>query len=427
MTFNVLAFPGGTEIGLEIQKALCQRRDIRLYSAGLDVPNHAPYVFARHFLVPSIYGSDWLDVLNEIVVANDIHYIFPAYDDILVALAEAQADGRLKARVVTSPLRTVQITRSKSQTYRLLAGTIPVPVMYPGAAAVDEFPVFLKPDRGQGAQGTQVVREREELARLLAKNSSDLALEYLPGPEYTVDCFSDREAGLLFCGPRLRVRMKSGLAITSRTAGGAVFREYAEAISSRLAFHGAWFFQVKQDREGGFKLMEIAPRIAGTMGLNRVRGVNFPLLSLYEQERIPVQIMFNDLEVELDRTYIGHYRHSIEYHTVYVDLDDTLILNGEVNVPVVRFLYQCVNHGHPLVLLTKHARDLDETLRRYRLAGLFDEVVHLAREADKSDYIRDPRGILVDDSFQERRRVSERCHILTFDCSMLEILIDERA
>ena len=49
--YDVLVFPGGTEIGLEIQRALCQCKDIRLYSAGLDVSNHAPYVFARHFSV----------------------------------------------------------------------------------------------------------------------------------------------------------------------------------------------------------------------------------------------------------------------------------------------------------------------------------------------------------------------------------------
>jgi carbamoyl-phosphate synthase large subunit len=429
MTLNVLVFPGGTEIGLEIRRALGERRDIRLFSAGLDIPNHAPYVFARHFLVPSVHGPGWVERLNEILAAEHIDYIFPAYDDVILALAENAE--RLKARVVSSPLRTCLITRSKSQTYELFAGVLPVPARYTDAAAVPDgaFPVFVKPDRGQGSQGTHLVYTREELALLLQdERAENIALEYLPGEEYTVDCFSDREAGLLFCGPRRRIRTKNGLAMTSRPVMGdvEVFTRYARLIAGRLALYGAWFFQLKAARDGTLTLQEIAPRIAGTMALNRVRGVNFALLSLFEQERVPIEVLLNDVDVEIDRAVINRYRHSVTYGCVYVDLDDTLIVNESVNVPVAGFLYQCVNRGIPLVLLTRHAGDVDATLRRYRLAGLFDEIVHVQAPATKADYVRRSDAILVDDSFQERRQVRERCGILTFDCSMLEMLIDER-
>ena len=430
MTLNVLVFPGGTEIGLEIYKSLCERRDIRLVSAGLDVPNHAPYVFARHHLVPSVHGPGWLERLNEILIAERIDYIFPAYDDVIVALARNAE--RLKARAVSSPLRTCLITRSKSQTYRLFDGIIPVPALYATPADVPDgaFPVFVKPDRGQGSQDTHLVPTREELTLLQQDTQADkLILEYLPGEEYTVDCFSDRESGLLFCGPRQRVRTKSGLAMTSRTVRGPdadIFRRYAEAIGSRLELHGAWFFQAKRNRAGTPALQEIAPRMGATAAVNRVRGVNFALLSLFEQERVPVRILLNDIDVELDRATVNRYRSGVTYRCVYVDLDDTLILRDAVNVTVVRFLYQCVNRGIPIVLLTRHAGDVDATLRRYRLAGLFDEVIHVQPPATKADYIGRPDAILVDDSFQERRLVSERCGVLTFDCSMLEMLIDER-
>jgi hypothetical protein len=52
---NVLILPGGTEIGQEIRLALKDCKDIRLYSAASDVSNHAPYVFARHFIVPGVH------------------------------------------------------------------------------------------------------------------------------------------------------------------------------------------------------------------------------------------------------------------------------------------------------------------------------------------------------------------------------------
>jgi carbamoyl-phosphate synthase large subunit len=423
-TFNVLVFPGGTEIGLEIQKALCQCKDVRLYSASLDISNHAPYVFARHFNVPSVHDPTFVDSLNQIIVEQHIDYIFPAYDDVIVALA--QDAHRIKARIVSSPPETCLITRSKSATYRFLAGTVPVPDLYEDMEMIDQYPVFVKPDKGQGSQRAQVVYSRDHLCQLLKQEREYIITEYLPGEEYTVDCFSDRDAGLLFCGGRQRIRTRSGISMNSRPVQDDVFVEYAKAISSKLVFHGAWFFQVKKDRYGVYKLLEIAPRIAGTMAVHRVLGVNFPLLSIYEQERIPIEIMVNRVDVEIDRALVNRYRHQLAYSVVYVDLDDTLIVNGMVNVDLIRFLYQCINKGKRVVLLTKHAANLDHTLRVHRLRDIFDEIIRIDASRSKSDYIYQSDAILIDDSFSERKQAKETLGILTFDCSMLEMLLDER-
>lgn len=422
--YNVLVFPGGTEIGLEIQKSLSQCRDIRLYSTGLEVSNHAPFIFARHFVIPSIYDPLWVDSLNQIVTNHDINYIFPAYDDIIIALA--QNTERIKAKIVSSPLNTCLITRSKTKTYHLLTGTVPVPRIYNNLDSIEQYPVFIKPDEGQGSQYAHLVNSRIRLLELLEEGRNFLIMENLDGDEYTVDCFSDREAGLLFCGGRKRIRTKSGISMNSQLVHNAIFLEYANAISKKLKFHGAWFFQVKKDQHGTFKLLEIAPRIAGTMAVHRVQGINFAILSIYEQERVPVEILLNTVDVEIDRALINRYRHNVTYSVVYVDLDDTLILNGVVNVNLVRFLYQCINKGIRIVLLSKHTSDIDLTLRKYRLTGIFDEVIHLAQTDIKSDSICERDAILIDDSFSERKAVKERLGILTFDSSMLEMLLDER-
>lgn len=423
--YNILVFPGGTEIGLEIHKSLSQCKDIRLFSAGLDISNHAPFVYARHFHVPSIYKEGWIQKLNQIVVENSIDYIFPAYDDILVALA--QNAGRIKAKIVSSPLETSMITRSKSMTYRHMTGFLPVPRLYPDIASVDRYPVFVKPDKGQGAQDTHLVESREHLAQLLREDKRRIITEYLPGNEYTVDCFSDRETGLLFCSGRERVRTKSGISMSSKPSNFQdTFFDYAKTLSSRLVFHGAWFFQLKKDIEGVFKLLEVAPRVAGTMALHRVQGINFPLLSIYEQERIPIVLLKNDTYVEIDRALVNRYRHQISYSAVYVDLDDTLILNDRVNLQIISFLYQCINKGKKVVLITKHDKDLGKTLGKYRLNGISDEIVHIGKSHAKADYIKDNDAILIDDSFSERKAASDKLGIYTFDCSMVEVLLDER-
>jgi carbamoyl-phosphate synthase large subunit len=423
--FRVLVFPGGTEIGLEIHNALRDCKDVELYSAGLATSNHASFVYARHFEIPSIHEPEFLDALNELILRLNIDYIFPAYDDVVVALAENTS--RIKAKIVTSPLETCLTTRSKGATYRKFQNTLAVPLVYSSTNSVDRFPVFIKPDKGQGSQNTYLVHDRKELELVMDKDPTALVLEYLPGREYTIDCFSDRELGLLFCSGRERLRVRNGISVCTSPVAHDEFRNFALAISDQLEFYGAWFFQLKKDAEGRLTLLEIAPRIAGAMALHRALGVNFPLLSLYEQERLPLRIMTNLIDVTMDRALTNRYHHSLLYETVYVDLDDTLILRGKVNLRLVRFLYQCINDRKKLVLLTRHTADVEQTLRSYRLGEVFDEVVCVpARPACKSQFITGNSAILVDDSFSERHAVMTKLGIPTFDCSMLEMLLDDR-
>ena len=424
--FRVLVFPGGTEIGLEINSALRQCKDVELYSAGLPISNHAPFVYRQHFEIPGIHEPGFLDALNELIRRLKIDYIFPAYDDVLVALA--QDANRINAKIVTSPLETCLITRSKGATYRKFSEKLRVPLVYPSPTSVEQFPVFVKPDKGQGSQNTHLVRDRKELDLILQRHPTALILEYLSGAEYTIDCFSDRAEGLLFCSGRQRLRVRNGISVCTSVVDIDEFRNFALTIAGQLEFHGAWFFQLKRDGEGRLKLMEIAPRIAGAMAIHRALGVNFPLLSLYEQERMPIGITTNPVELTLDRALINRYRHNLRYETVYVDLDDTLILKGKVNLGLVKFLYQCINDRKRLVLLTRHTADVEGTLRNYRLVGVFDQVVSVPpRPACKSEYITESRAILIDDSFSERHAVATKLGICTFDCSMLEILFDDRA
>ena len=355
--------------------------------------------------------------------ANQITHIFPAHDDALLALSENAT--RLKAKVITSPLETCRLTRSKRETIRRLSAIVPTPELFDSPEAVKIWPVFLKPDRGQGSQRTALAQNASELAALLAQDSDRIILEYLEGPEFTVDCFSDRQTGLQYACGRRRRRIRSGIAMASALVEDNRFREYAEAISKLVELHGAWFFQVKADQHGVWKVMEVAPRIGGTSALSRVHGVNLPLLSLYESERLPVRILPGCFRVEIDRTLANRYRHNIRYQTLYVDFDDTLVIRGRLNIDLVKLLYQGINRGVRLVLLTRHDGDLKSQLHRWRLNSLFDEIIHLAPTESKADFITEKNAVFIDDSFAERQALQEKTGIVTLDPSMVELLLDD--
>lgn len=424
--YNVLVFPGGTEIGLEIWKSLADCKEVNLFSASANVINHAPFVFANHFTVPFIHEENCIEELNQIIVNNKISHIFPAFDDIIVFLARNAE--KLKAKIISSPLQTCLTTRSKKETYRLLEKDIPTPAIFDGISEVKRYPVFVKPDRGQGSQGACLVRSKLQLVeRLSEQQDEDLIIsEYLEGKEYTIDCFTDREKGLLFCGGRERIQTKNGISVSSKVVESNKFHELASKIAAKLEFHGAWFFQLKEDSVGVLNLLEIGPRIAGTMALHRALGINFSLLSLYENERKDLLIMKNPLDIEINRALTNRYKHNLPYNLVYVDLDDTLIIRDKLNLNLIRFLYQCLNKNVKIILITKHRNNLDQTLKKYRIADLFDEIIHVAEFDEKYKRLQSSmEAIFIDDSFSEREKVAHHTSSMTFDSSMLELLAEE--
>ena len=213
--------------------------------------------------------------------------------------------------------------------------------------------------------------------------------------------------------------------VDAKTA--TLFRKIANTISKKLEFHGAWYFQMKTDAEGVLKLLEIAPRISGTTALNRVSGVNLVLLSIYEKEGRDIEILPNNYEAQIDRALVNRYKHNLNFDKIYVDLDDTLIIENKINPQLMQFLYESLNKGCKINLVTKTAREggVRAILKQYRLESFFDKIIVLPPTAAKADFIEPEGSIFIDDSFSERKADFERHGIPTFDCDMIELLIDE--
>jgi len=113
-----------------------------------------------------------------------------------------------------------------------------------------------------------------------------------------------------------------------------------------------------------------------------------------------------------------------QFNTVYIDLDDTLILNGNVNTTIMSFLYQCVNEKKEIILLTRHMAKPSSTLSKYKIdTTLFDRIVHITFHDEKATYIRDKNAIFIDNSFAERKKVHEATGIPTFDVDDVDCLL----
>jgi len=290
MKKRILVFPAGSEIGLEIHRSLKDSKHFELYGAS-SVPNHARMVFDHY--IPDVLPVDHPGFITDISVLCDMHkidFIYPAHDDVGVALALAQ--DKLPP-VIGPDIQAFEVCRSKNRTYNIFNEISPRRTM--------DLPMFAKPDIGQGSKGAYKIETESQFKESVLSGLDLCIREYLPGPEYTVDCFTDRHGELRFCEGRIRDRISNGIAVETHWVVNPVFTEFAELISSRLKMRGAWFFQVKEDKEGKLKLLEIAPRIAGSSGLWRAHGVNLPELSLLDAMGEDVEINFEPREVIMSR------------------------------------------------------------------------------------------------------------------------------
>ena len=423
---NILVFPAGTEIAFEIHDALKNSKFVRLFGAT-SVPCHAEFVFQTCVTgLPFVDDPALIPALNRVIDAYGIDYVYPAHDSALLRFSEER--DALHAKVVASARETVGICRSKTRTYRFLSGAPYLPAFYGSPDEIPGYPVFIKPAVGQGSQGARMIKDRSHLEEALSEGQEYTICEYLPGEELTVDCFTDRHGSLLVVSPRSRERIRAGIAVRSRNLPlTEELQSIAEDINRRLSFNGAWFFQVKKNAAGQFRLLEIAPRIAGTMGLTRNLGINMPLLTLYNFWGIDVSLIPNREDLLLDRAFISRFQTDLSYSSVYVDFDDTLIVRGKVNAFLMMFLYQAFNQGKRLCLLTRHSTDIFSDLEKACIpASLFSEIIRLDEAGAKTDYIA-PDSIFIDDSFSERKRVRDALGIPVFDLDMVESLIDWRS
>jgi predicted ATP-grasp superfamily ATP-dependent carboligase len=423
MKKNILVFPCGSEIGLEIHNALKYSMHVELFGAS-SIDDHGKFVYKNYIGgVPFVDEPSFINSINKIVKENNIDFIYPAHDSVVLQLAKNRE--KVVCKIIVPDKATAEICRSKLKTYQLFNKVIPCPQIYHDGNEVSEFPVFLKPEIGQGTKGTYLANSIEEVNFFIKKNPSLLISEYIPGNEYTVDCFTDRKGHLLFAGGRLRKRIQNGISVNTFPIRKDIrFEEIANVINRRLSLRGAWFFQVKEDSKKRPCLLEVAPRIAGSMALYRNLGVNFELLTIYDASDMDVEIALNNFDIEMDRALSNKFRINVNYNTVYVDLDDCLIINEVVNTSLITFLYQCLNKNKELFLITRHNKEIDATLKRFKLEGLFKEIYHLDEEQPKSSIIKKSNSIFIDDSFRERLEVSKAINIPVFSSDAIECLLD---
>jgi hypothetical protein len=423
---NVLVYPCGAESGLEIHLALKDVMNIRVVGAS-GKEDHGRMVYKNYYgNFPMITDSNFIEELNALITKEEIDLILPTHDTILVYMSKNS--HLINAKIASPGIRQAEICRSKKKIYDLFSKYDFCPKVFKTMPSESELPVYAKLDEGQGSKGAFIVNEMNQITQL--KDPENYVItEYLPGEELTIDCFTDRHGVIKFVGPRKRLRVFDGVCVNSEAVEATKeINEIAKIVSDEIGVRGAWYFQLKKDTAGKFKLLEASTKIAGNMNVFRGIGVNFPLLLVYDYLEYDVKVFHNDYKIAVDRALFSRYTLDLEFETVYIDFDDTITKNEGINVFIMQFLYHLKNRKKIIKLITKHQHDLSKTLQELAIhPNLFDEIIHLKMEDEKYKYITEKEKVIfIDNAYGERAKIKQHLNIPVFDVDAVSTLIDYR-
>jgi carbamoyl-phosphate synthase large subunit len=178
-------------------------------------------------------------------------------------------------------------------------------------------PVCFKPVKANGSRGFRIIDPQINRYRLLFEMKPDstyitldeitsifdesktfpdlIVMEYLPGTEYSIDLLVDHGSPL-YTIPRRRDVMSAGISIKGETVKENDVIDYCNEIVQSLGLHGNIGIQVKRDMNGVPLILEINPRLQGTVIHCTGAGANLPYyaVKLALQEDIPiVDVLWN--------------------------------------------------------------------------------------------------------------------------------------
>jgi carbamoyl-phosphate synthase large subunit len=314
-TANVLLTSVGNDGSPATLAALREATDRKVFTVGVDVRDSAPglYLADRGYLVPPRRDSgQLLKRLHDICDREKIELIYPlSTEDQNFFAAEARQFADRGIGVVVSSVSALAIANDKLRMSEFAVERgIPCPRFVPIASAKEfdravyeigypKSPIVLKLNTGTGAQGVKVVHERiTARARMFDRNNFNVTYEevkhwlanigewppmhvaeYLPGHEYSIDVLCD-EGSILAAVTRLRHATLYGLAVHATVVSEPDVTSVATEIVRQMKLKYVVNVQVRRAADGTPKILEINPRIPGTIGLTVAAGVNMPYLAV---------------------------------------------------------------------------------------------------------------------------------------------------
>jgi carbamoylphosphate synthase large subunit len=236
--------------------------------------------------VPAVSAkADFTDALLQLIAKEKITHYWPTFDGEIVLAAHLRDLGHLDGvSLLAPPTWAAELCWDKlAAARRLHAAGFPAPKTSSlPTAEWTATGVCIKPRRGVGSVGVEILDKRESFVRRQQAEDAPeyIAQELLTAPELTLDCFRSL-TGRVRAVCRERIEVKSGVCTKARVFENQDLSELAAAVGQELALTGGYCLQVMRDRDtGAWKLTDINPRPGAGTRLTTAVGVDIPAATL---------------------------------------------------------------------------------------------------------------------------------------------------
>jgi carbamoyl-phosphate synthase large subunit len=282
---RVLVTGAGGPAAVSVLKSLSADPTVELVAADID-----PWAAGLYLLPPDARtliprGDDpaLVSAVYDRCLAMGVTVVVPTVDTELEPLARAR--GRFAAAGIELLLArddALARTLDKLALARCCAGTVRVPrteVLDDTDPASWCYPVIVKPRRGSGSRDISLVDSSQALEGLGCRPGF-LVQEYLPGEEYSIDVLAAADGHVVASVPRVRERVDSGVSVAGRTVHDGELERFGEQVAAAIGLTYIANVQCRRDTAGRAALLEVNPRVPGTLPLTAASGVDMPRLAL---------------------------------------------------------------------------------------------------------------------------------------------------
>jgi carbamoyl-phosphate synthase large subunit len=318
---NILMTGGGAPGAAGILKCLHKEPAFNVVVADANPDAIGKYLNNSFETIPYATDPVFAETMIALCRKKNIHVLLPLVTRELIPLSQHQQAFELAGvKLLASSTASLEIANNKSRLYEFLQWrgiAIPdfriVETVEQFIIAIEELgyphqPVCFKPSVSNGSRGFRIIDEsinepdllfnykpsstfikRSDAIRILsaAPFPELLVSEYLPGEEYSVDCLANQGQSVLIV-PRLRKRMINGISVEGEFVQEQSIIDYCRAIIAALQLHGNIGLQVKKSVSGQFLLLEINPRVQGTIAAGLGAGINLPVLAAKQALGLPI-------------------------------------------------------------------------------------------------------------------------------------------
>lgn len=279
--------------------------EIEFYAADMDPLAAGLYLVpaGRRVLLPRGEDPTYVETVRELCRDLAIDVLVPTVDVELLPLAQSRdalaADG---VELICSPVRALEVCLDKALLAEVCAAAGCV-VPQTEVLTLDTqvfYPAVVKPRAGSGSRGVRVISREADLAGV-PRDGSYLIQEYLPGEELSVDLYVRTDGHVIAAVPRRRDRIDSGVAVAGRTVRDDEAVTLATQVAAATDVRGVANVQVRRRTDGVLALLEVNPRVPGSLVLTAAAGANLIDLALAEAVGKPLPLHLSYTEVAVVR------------------------------------------------------------------------------------------------------------------------------